>query len=482
MQPKPAKAMRKLKRALIDARDYASWAQAGSALDQRSGRDRWKARERSNLYDYATLRERLDRLCQLRQQDDTAGLVRAIEEGVHGNLGGMGSPILYSKAYFGTKQLIVDYVDAVVETLLHLEQLPEDALSAPAKLDLFRRARRCYGRSALLFSSGGALVYFHFGVAKCLLEQGVLPEVLSGSSAGAMVAAVLGCHTDAELEGFFTPQNICFGEAWQPNRFERITGLRRIFDIDAFEHTFERMIPDLTFREALEHSGRNISISVSPCERHHSPRLLNAITSPHVLIRSAVRASCAIPGLFEPVQLLARSPSGETVPYLSSRWIDGLFAADLPARQLARLYGTNHSIVSVINPILLPTFRDQKLNKSRFRPVLRMLKNVARDQLKATDVVIGKYLPASSLGLVNKLLHDVLSQDYAGDISIAPPQRFVSPLKLISPRSETEIAELMLEGERQTWPRVELLRESSKISRTLGQILLRAGDTTHGGF
>jgi predicted acylesterase/phospholipase RssA len=137
--------------------------------------------------------------------------------------------------------------------------------------------------------------------------------------------------------------------------------MRRIYGSESFEHTFERLIPDLTFREAMEISGRHISISVSPCERHHSPRLLNAITSPHVLIRSAVRASCAVPGLFEPVQLLARNARGKVVPYLKSRWVDGIFAADLPAKQLARLYGTNHYIVSYINPMLLPVFRDHKV-------------------------------------------------------------------------------------------------------------------------
>ena len=36
-------------------------------------------------------------------------------------------------------------------------------------------------------------------------------------------------------------------------------------------------------------------------ERDQKSRLLNAIASPNVLIRSAVMASCAIPGVFPPV-------------------------------------------------------------------------------------------------------------------------------------------------------------------------------------
>lgn len=304
----------------------------------------------------------------------------------------------YNKARFGTKQLIRDYVDSVSDALRHIETLSESEMSLAAKLDLFRRASHCYGRSALMFSAGGTLMYFHFGVAKALLEQGILPRVLSGSSAGAITVSILGTHTDAELEGFFDARNVRFGEEWTPNWFERSTGIRRMFRASSFEPTFDRLIPDLTFREAFELTGRHISISVSPCERHHSPRLLNAMTSPHVLIRSAVRASCAIPGLFEPVQLMARDAQGKTVPYLRSRWIDGLFAADLPAKQLARLYGTNHYIVSMINPMMLPTFRDHKLQSAGLQPLGKAAKAVARSALKSADVYLGKYLPASSWG------------------------------------------------------------------------------------
>ncbi|HET7796714.1 MAG TPA: DUF3336 domain-containing protein, partial [Nevskia sp.] len=174
-----------------------------------------------------------------------------------------------------------------------------------------------------------------------------------------------------------------------------------------------------------------------------------------------------------PVQLLARDSDGRTVNYLNCRWIDGVFAADLPARQLARLYGTNHYIVSYINPVLLPMFRDRKLDASRLQPVVDLVKTSARNLVQSTDVVLGKYLPASSVGTVNKVLHDLLSQQYVGDINIAPERRLVSPLKLLSPLTHDEIGDMLLEGQRQTWPRIEMIRLSSKISRTLADILAR---------
>jgi hypothetical protein len=43
------------------------------------------------------------------------------------------------------------------------------------------------------------------------------------------------------------------------------------------------------------------------------PRLLNYLTYPNVLIWSAAVASCAIPGVFNPVELFAKDPNGVLV-------------------------------------------------------------------------------------------------------------------------------------------------------------------------
>lgn len=463
----------RLRRALDEASSYAEWSAAAREFDRITGRERWKERRRSGLYDYAMIGEKLNRLRTLLAAGDSRGLVFEIEEGVHGNLGGMGKPILHAKARFGTKQLITDYIESVATTLGHLEAVDQSVLASETKLDLFRRASHCYGRTALMMSSGGTLMYFHCGVAKALFEQGLLPNVISGSSAGAIVASIIGTRDDAELREFLKPENVQFGGAWQPNRFERLTGVRRIYDTASFTAVLAQLIPDLTFREAYERSGRHISISVSPCERHQSPRLLNAITSPHVLIRSAVQASCAVPGLFDSVQLLARDSDGRTVPFLQSRWIDGIFAADLPAKQLARLYGTNHYLVSYINPALLPMFKDRKTQGHGFKPVVDLIKATARQLLKKSDGVLGRYVPASTLGAANKIAHDLLSQEFVGDVTITPQKRLHSPLRLLSPMTLAEVTELMRDGERQTWPKLEQIRLSSLISRTLDGILRR---------
>jgi len=64
-------------------------------------------------------------------------------------------------------------------TKVHREQM----------IDFFRRARTAYGRTALCLSGGSTMGSYHFGHIRGLLEAGVLPNIISGTSAGSVVAA-----------------------------------------------------------------------------------------------------------------------------------------------------------------------------------------------------------------------------------------------------------------------------------------------------
>lgn len=56
-----------------------------------------------------------------------------------------------------------------------------------------------YGRSALLLSGGGGLGIHHLGVLRALYEHELLPRIISGSSAGALVSSLLCTKTEPEL-------------------------------------------------------------------------------------------------------------------------------------------------------------------------------------------------------------------------------------------------------------------------------------------
>ena len=62
-----------------------------------------------------------------------------------------------------------------------------------------------------------------------------------------------------------------------------------------------------TFQEAFDRTGRIINITVAPINAFEPPRLLNYLTAPHVCVWSATVASCAIPGVFDSVNLVSKS-------------------------------------------------------------------------------------------------------------------------------------------------------------------------------
>jgi TAG lipase/steryl ester hydrolase/phospholipase A2/LPA acyltransferase len=468
--------LKKLERTMNKSQSYDEWRDAAVEHDEISGKRRWREVDQTSQYDYAQIRLRLDRIRSLRARHDHHGLLFTLNEGIHGNMGGMGRSSLYRQTKFGTKKLIEQYIDEVDDSLRYLAELDSSLLDPQEKLDFFYRANVCYGRSALMLSGGGVLGFYHLGVVKTLLEQGLLPRVISGSSAGSLVAGVVGTHTDKELEHFYRPSNVHFEAEREASVFSRMFfGANPQIDVGDLERLVARMVPDFTFQEAYEKTGRQISITVAPAEPHQRSRLLNALTSPNVFVRSAVMASCAVPGVFPPVMLMARNVHGEAQPYLPTRrWVDGSIADDLPAKRLSRLYSANHYIVSMVNPIAIPFLRKEG-NRSALGAALGSLGvGMGRELLNFYRGVVqrqGDNWPRFNM-LMNSV-HALIDQEYSGDVNIVPSFRWYNPAKILSHLSEKDLIELMEGGEHSTFDSVESIRICTKISRTMEELLTR---------
>lgn len=467
----------RLERKMRRAQSYAEWQQTALEHDAASGQEKWKSIEKSKSYDHSNIRARLGVLRDLRENKDDVGLLFALNEGIHGNQGGMGKSTLYERAKFGTKQLIEEYVDEIVDALNHISQIPEsDEITTEDKLDFFNRASLCFGRSALMLSGAGSLGHFHRGVIKTLLQHNLLPNVISGSSAGSVFAAVVGTHTDAELQELLHENKL---RDPMQDEIDQQSGslVRRQIDSASLKTTLESAIPDMTFQEAYEKTGRQISITIAPNEEHQTSRLMNAVTSPNVYVRIAVMASCAVPGIFPPVMLMAKNVFGESQPYLPDRrWVDGAVTDDLPAKRLARLYYVNHYIVSQANPLALAMMTGE-----RYLPLPESAKNIMRltshELLKSGEKFSRRYLRGiPDVGKAMSMFYSVMAQDYKGDINIIPNFGFIDPQKLLGQLTTREIEELIVEGERSTWARLEQIRNCSKIGRTLDDILDHHGD------
>ena len=468
--------LRQLEQDMDSAQCYEEWLTAAGAHDALTGKAEWRQEELSELYDHAQIRYRLDRLRKFRKRKDWTGLLYALNEGIHGNMGGMGKSVLYRQAKSGTKVLVEQYIQEIDEALRLLAELPDDVIPTQQKLDFFYRSNVCYGRSALMLSGGGVLGFLHVGVVTELLRHGLLPRVVSGSSAGSIVAAALAAYTDEEMIELDLIALMESGGADTKGLIRQwLSGAGSRFTAEDTEKLIESTIPDLTFGEAYAKTGRQVSITVAPAEPHQRSRLLNAVSSPNVYLRSAAMASCAIPGVFPAVMLQAKNEKGERQPYLPARrWVDGSVADDLPAKRLSRLFSTNHYIVSMVNPIaraFLP--RDDKVRPLR-QAATSLGMGIGREMLNFYRGVAKKY--GEHWPKFNMMMHGVhalLDQEYSGDINIVPQFRFQNPLNLISHPSEQELRLLVREGERATYSRIESVRRCTQISRTLEEILHR---------
>lgn len=278
--------LREINRQFGAVTDYRSWQRLAEQHDEVSGASLWRRKEQSSLYNNAAIRDRHDSLAKLLREKNYSDLLFALNEGLHGNLEGIGKPSLYRQAKSGTKHLVDAYNDLVNESLLAIAGASGSQISRRKKVDFFRRAAHCYGRSALMLSGGAGLIYFHHGVVQTLLDHDLLPNVVSGASAGSWVCAQLGTRTDEELKNGYFRDLVYDLPRGQFHPLKVLMGLDKEYSgRDFLEQTLEQFTEDLTFQEAFEKTGRYINISISPAEKHQESRLMNAITSPNLNFR-----------------------------------------------------------------------------------------------------------------------------------------------------------------------------------------------------
>ncbi len=463
-----------INRAMKEADSYEQWADYAKLHDEVTGRDKWRKFEQSERYDFAAIRSRLNELRLLRERGDNHELLFALHEGIHGNLGGMGKPTLFGHAKFGTKNLIEDYVEELALALEHLASPAADDIDLNERIEFFHRASDCFGHAAFMMSGSGSLLFFHVGVAKCLLEQDLLPRVISGSSGGALVSAMIGTRsrTDA-LTLLDAEQLFALGGDGIP-AINREMGSIKPLPPEELDEYLNNAIPDLTFEEAMAISGREISLSIAPAEPQESSRLLNAITTPNVYVREAAKASAALPGVYPPVVLAAKNVHGVRRPYLpNSRWVDGSLSQDLPAKRLTRLYGVNYFIVSQTNPIAMPFVNANKGSGSLYSKLFDINLQGFKLASNAWFSLLEKPLAMASTQLYNlaKTGNGLIQQNYTGDINIIPASRALNPITALAQPSLERAARLIREGERATWPLIERIRTTTRVSRLLEKII-----------
>ena len=129
----------------------------------------------------------------------------------------------------------------------------EDPIPSESRLAFFNETRHSYGRTVFLCSGGAALGFYHVGIVKALMLNGLMPRVLGGSSAGSIVTAIIATRTDEEcFRDFFNVKGtdapghshkIAF-DFFRPARYEAGEDEEGMeVQVGKFKHAFQLFFP-----------------------------------------------------------------------------------------------------------------------------------------------------------------------------------------------------------------------------------------------
>ncbi|KAL7424847.1 hypothetical protein Q5752_000532 [Cryptotrichosporon argae] len=470
----------RLRRELRRAQTYAEWCAAAERMDQWLGLEEWKESEEDSLYDYRLVKKVKRTLSKLRAQKDTRALMDALAICVRSNFAGTESVKIYSETLIGTKHLVEAHIQEVVESLEYVKNATD--VSLEEKRAFFRAVNKNYGSSALCLSGGASFGYYHYGVIKAFLDADLLPRIITGTSAGGLVAAMTCTHTDDELKQLLRREladkiTACEDSFRTWSRRWWQTGAR-FSAIDWARKAMFFTRGSLTFKEAYERTGRALNVSVVPSDRHSPTILLNHLTAPNCIIWSAIIASAAVPGILNPVVLMAKDRNGQVKPHNlgGSRFKDGSLREDIPLGSLHTQFNCNFSIVSQTNPHIHLFFFAPR--GSVGRPVahrkgkgwrggffLSALESYIKLDLSKHFKVI------RDLDLLPQLLQSdwsgVFLQRFSGDLTLTPRSTLGDWLRLLSDPTQAQLARMLEVGQRVTFPALRMVHNRSKIERAI---------------
>ena len=340
------------RRKLQSTQTYEEWIDAAEQLDAWLGNDEWKEEPDYAYYDYKTVRRVTAQLIDLQEKIKTESNIASIGDGdlqpiddlkallencIKNNFVGVENPRLYSETYLGTKDLVQDFVDQVQSGLKAVSE--SSKLTQKDKATFFKHLDTNYGRTALCLSGGATFAYYHFGVIKALVDTGNLPEIITGTSGGALVAALAGTRSEEELKQLLVPAlafritaceeglSVWFRRWWKTGA--RFDSLKWAQECSWFCRG------NLTFREAYQRTGRILNVTCVPSDPHSPTILTNYLTSPDCVIWTAVLASAAVPGILNPIVLMRKTRNGTLAPYsFGHKWKDGSLRTDVPLKAL----------------------------------------------------------------------------------------------------------------------------------------------------
>lgn len=476
---------------------YREWYDTSLKLDELLGNNAWKSDPKSDIYDYDLIYKNLNEMRRARLNHDYKLLLYYIRTKWIRNIGNMGDANLYRHAYVGTKKLIEEYVRECQLSLEYLVTNDEVNLNDRYLLGMLIQTRKNIGRTALVLSGGSTFGIFHIGVLTTLFEANLLPRIISGSSAGSIVASILCCHNNEEtfeLLSTITTKKFNIFDVVDCDTSQIQASFKKvlyylghwikygtIFDIEGLQDTMIGFLGDLTFREAYNRTGKILNITVSPASVHEQTRLLNYLTAPNCLIWSAVCASCSVPGIFPSCSVYEKNPKTNEIHEWnndeSMKYVDGSVDNDLPITRLLEMFNVDHIIAVQVNPHVVPILRVSVSNiggqvENDLIYKMKHLLNNVYDFVSCEAIHYLQLLNELDVykNLSNKMI-SILSQNYSGDITIIPEYKMSDFVNLFENPDTEFMLDFICRGAKVSWPKVSIIHNHCSVEFALDKAI-----------
>ncbi|AMD21968.1 HFR113Wp [Eremothecium sinecaudum] len=515
---------------LDNCSSFKEWYEQAKLVDEITGADLWRRNFASQRYDFHLVLEQYQLIAEALDNGNAAVLVQkftAVGPTMLRNFAGILDKRLFTKSLCGTKLLIEIYLDKVVEYLRYLSKLPEQV-----PISIFQRCRASLGTTALVLQGGSLFGLYHLGVIKGLLLQGLLPNVLSGSSMGACIASFCGTLTNEQLQELFNEdrlltlikeditllkqsgygnidQNLSLGTL-----IENVVHKGYSKDVFLFIRFVQKhIVKELTFEEAFLRTGKILNIVVHSSDPNACPPLLNYVTAPNTLISSAIDCSLGSGVLSDDTRLLCKDlqnkiinylPEGKNVKFVAPRSVNENGTVSSPYTRLTELFNVNNFIVSLARPYLAPlVLSDLKheiktskyyyyksyprydlqgvspqhlLNLEDVEPlayklkyhVERKLKHILTLELRHRFDVLGNLGLLS--GWVSKFADDEKIPRSATEVTIVPKLKSLSLSRVVEGQLDN-IPYWIECGERSCWPVLPLIKTRCIVEYTIDDII-----------
>jgi TAG lipase/lysophosphatidylethanolamine acyltransferase len=517
---------RKLLTALKNATSYEEWWDAAVAFDEMREPYDWRMNPIDKYYDHRHLEERRNEMARLRRNGNPIALASYLRHGLMRDLFNVTKLKLYNKTYAFTKSSIQAYIAESVDAVRYIADSPvaphsgTGRFTAQEKLDLLHDSKGTYGSTALLLQGGSIFGLCHLGVVKALHEHHILPRVIVGTATGALIAALVCIRTSEELPHFLNGDSIdlsAFAEAAQKkrdkleadfaeyNREPPKTRLHSWFDIlqrrahrlfrqgflldpAVLEESIRANVGDITFVEAYERTGRILNIEISP-PNEEIPSLLNYLTAPNMLIRSAAMAShitniesfseLSIDFLYKEkdgkIRALEIGPLGTGEGH---RRPPSVTARRTPLARLKQQFNIDHFIVSqarpYVAPFVSPSLPYERRNKPAFTRLVRWPLHLARFDLASAlkqGLLMTEIMGFLPDGLKRVLNDETIQGDF---LKLVPEVQVFDWWRLLKNPSKEEVDFWIMRGERSVWPSLCALKVRCAIEVALDQAYERA--------